>query len=119
MKSKLKSAILNRTKNSNLSETALFYTMIWQKARGLMFSGQKDILFSEKKERIIPVHMWFVFYPIDLLYLDKNKVVVEIKENFLPFAFYFPKNKAQYILELKKGTIAQSQTTIGDQLEFQ
>ncbi len=110
--------IKNKTKNTSLSEAAMHYTTLVQKARGLMFSKQKDILFSEKKERIIPIHMWFVFYPIDIVYLNKNKIVVEIKENLLPFTFYFPKNKAQYILELKKGSLAQSQTAIGDQLEF-
>lgn len=110
--------IKNTTKNTSLSEAAINYTTIWQKAKGLMFSRQKDLLFSEKKERIIPIHMWFVFYPIDVLYINAEKKVVEIKENLLPFTFYFPKNKAQYVIELKKGTIAQTRTTIGDQLAF-
>ena len=39
--------------------------------------------------------MFFVFFPIDVLFLDKNKKVVELKENFKPFSIYFPKNKAK------------------------
>jgi len=62
--------------------------------------------------------MLFVFYPIDVLFLDKNKIVVEIKENFMPFAFYTPKNKAQYVTELPKGTIKKSKTEIGDKIEL-
>jgi uncharacterized membrane protein (UPF0127 family) len=44
---------------------------------------------------------------------------VEIKENFKPFVFYTPKNKAMYVIELLKGTIKSSKTKIGDRIEFQ
>ena len=111
--------ISNKTTNTILTEHAKPCSSFLQKAKGLMFSSQHDLVFEEKKERIIPLHMWFVFYPIDVLYLNKDKEVVEIKENFLPFTFYFPKNKAQYIIELKKGTIATSQTRLGHILLFQ
>jgi hypothetical protein len=63
--------------------------------------------------------MFFVFYPIEVSFLNKNKIVVEIKENFMPFSCYSPKNKAQYIIELPKGTIKKSKTAIGDNIEFQ
>ena len=62
--------------------------------------------------------MFFVFYPIDVLFLDKNKIVAEMKENFRPFAFYNPKNKAMYIIELPKGAIKKSKTEIGDEIKF-
>ena len=62
--------------------------------------------------------MFFVFYPIDVLFLDKNKKIVEIKENFKPFTLHNPKNKAQYIIELPKGTIKQTKTGIGDTISF-
>ena len=44
--------------------------------------------------------MFFVFYKIDVLYLDENKKVIEIKKNFKPFSSYTPKNKAKYVIEL-------------------
>ena len=83
-----------------------------------MFSKQNDLIFVENNERNIPLHMWFVFYQIDVLYLNKDKKVIEIKENFLPFTFYFPKNKAKYIIELKKGAVSASKTAIMDHLQF-
>ena len=46
--------------------------------------------------------MFFVFYPIDILFLNKNKEIVEIKQNLKPFAFYTPKSKAKYIIEMPK-----------------
>src|SRR3989338_7292378 len=111
--------IVNDTKKTVLSEKALCCTSLWRKASGLMFSSQKDLIFIEQKEKIIPLHMFFVFYPIDVVHLDGNKKIVEIKEHFLPFTFYTPKKKAQYVLELQQGAIRASRTNVTDSLVFQ
>lgn len=73
----------------------------------------------EKEEKKLPLHMLFVFYPIDVLYLNKKKEVVELKENFRPFTFYFPKKKAQFVLELKAGALQKTKTAVTDSLAFQ
>ena len=62
--------------------------------------------------------MLFVFYPIDVLFLGKNKVVVEIKESLMPFTVYTPKNKAKYIIELPQGTIKKTKTVLRDKIKF-
>ena len=62
--------------------------------------------------------MLFVFCPIDVLFLDKNKKVVEIKENFMPFTFYTPKNKAKYVIELPSDLIRKTRTEVGDKISF-
>ncbi len=111
--------VVNGTKKTGVSEKALCRSSLWGKASGLMFSSQKDLLFIEQKEKIIPLHMLFVFYPIDVVYLDSAKNVVEIKEHFLPFTFYTPKKKAQYVLELRYGAVRASGTQVTDSLEFQ
>ena len=111
--------IVNDTKKTVLSEKALCCTSLWRKASGLMFSSQKDLIFIEQKEKIIPLHMFFVFYPIDVVYLDGSRKVVEIKEHFLPFTFYTPERKAQYVLELTSGAVHASGTKVTDFLVFQ
>ena len=73
---------------------------IWSKARGLMFSRKKNLMFVFDKEQRIGLHMFFVFFPIDVLFLDKNKKIIEIKKNFKPFTFYRSKEKAKYVIEL-------------------
>lgn len=83
-----------------------------------MFSKQKNLIFPFNKEKIIPLHMWFVFYPIDVIYLDKNKKIVEIKENFKPFSYFSPKNKAKYVIELKNGKVSKTSSKKGDYIEF-
>ncbi|MBW3020398.1 DUF192 domain-containing protein [Candidatus Woesearchaeota archaeon] len=71
----------------------------FSKARGLMFSRKKTLIFEFKEEIKVSLHMFFVFFPINVYFLNKNKEVVEIKEKFNPFTIYFPKNKAKYIVE--------------------
>ena len=83
-----------------------------------MFSKPQSLIFIFKKEKIVPLHMFFVFYPIDVLFLDNNKIVVEKKENFMPFSFYTPKNKALYIIELPKNTTKSSKTKVGNKIDF-
>ena len=69
------------------------------------------------KERTISLHNFFVFYPIDVLILDENKKVVEIKENFKPFTFWNSKNKGKYLIELGKET-SKKKVKLNDLLEF-
>ena len=72
----------------------------WNKFRGLMFSKKKNLLFIFKKEKLILIHMLFVFYPINIYYFNKNKQLIKkVKAN--PFTILKPR-KAKYILETPK-----------------
>jgi len=113
--------IKNNSKKTILARQIKYCNTIFSKALGLMFSKKikaKALIFIFSKEKIIPLHNLFVFYPIDILFLDKNKKVVEIKENFRPFTFHTPKNKALYIIELPQGMIKKSKTLLNDKVEF-
>ena len=87
-----------------------------------MFSKEiKDygLVFTFKKDRKWSLHMLFVFFPIDVLWLDKNNRIVDMKENFAPFSLLAkPKEKARFVVELPKGTIKNSDTIIGDKISF-
>ena len=71
-----------------------------------------------KKEKREIIDMFFVFYPIDLIFLNKDKKVVELKNNLKPFAIYNPKNNAKYILELKNGFIKKHKIKLNDKISF-
>ena len=82
-----------------------------------MFSKQRNdygLVFLFNDDAVRSLHMFFVFYPIDVLFLDANRRVVEVKENFRPFHFYVPKFPSRYVVELTEGKVASSNTTIGD-----
>ena len=111
--------VKNTTKKALLAENAKICASIFSKALGLMFSKKiTPLIFIFKKEKIIPLHMFFVFYPIDVLFLDKNKIVAEVKESFKPFSFYTPNRRAMYVIELQKGIVKKTKTQVGDKIQF-
>ena len=112
--------IKNLTKNKTISNNAKILDHSLSKFIGLMLSKRQKqaLIFKFKKEKIIALHMLFVFYPIDVLFLNKNKIVVDKKENFKPFAFYKSKKKAMYAVEMPNEIINKTKTEIGDKIEF-
>ena len=91
----------------------------FSKALGLMFSRKsKTLLFIFNKEKIVSLHMFFVLFPIDVIYLNKNKKVVQLKENFKPFRILIAKKPAKYIIELPNKTIKKTRTKLGDIISF-
>ncbi len=109
---------MNRTNGAVLAEEYGLCSSVMKKARGLMFSRQRSLVFPFDSERIVPLHMLFVFYPIDVLFLDKDKRVAEIKENFRPFTFYTPKQRAKYVIELPAGVVSETHTKTNDYIDF-
>jgi uncharacterized protein len=63
------------------------------------------------------VHMFFMKFALDLVYLDRQKKVVKVRHNVKPWRISAAL-KAHSVLELPVGTIGSSRTEIGDQLEF-
>lgn len=96
------------------------YTNDWQKARGLMFSKKKDLLFVFSKPKRIALHNFFVFFRIDLIFLDSNFKVIEKKMNFKPFRLYTSKTKANYVIEIStlKNRKKASLLNIGDSVKI-
>ena len=113
-------AINNITKKTILETDFKFCNDAYSKSIGLMFSKKRKLalIFKFSKERIIGLHMLFVFYPIDVLFLNKNNIVVDKKENFKPFTFCKSKKKATYAIELPEGTIKKTKTNIGDKIDW-
>ena len=66
--------------------------------RGLMFSRKRKCILAFDKEQIIPLHTWFVFFPIKVEFLDSSKRLVE-RAVMQPFSTYTPKMKARYVIE--------------------
>jgi len=109
--------IINKTKGFMIIGKTRFARRIFAKGTGLMFRRKPDygLVFEFSREKIIPLTMMFVFYPIDVLFLDKDKRVVEIA-HLRPFRDYMPKKKAMFFVELPIGVIGK--TKVGDSVEF-
>lgn len=111
--------ICNKSRKTLLSRNYALCKSRASKAIGLMFRlNPKALVFVFDNEKIVPLHMLFVFFPIDVVYLDKKKKVVELKEDLMPFTFHRPHAKSKYIVELPSGTIQKSKTSLGDKISF-
>lgn len=95
---------------------------IFSKGLGLMLRTEKSVedtawIFSFKNPRKISLTMAFVFFSIDVIFLDAEKKIVELT-SLNPWESYFPKERANYCIELKKGTVDSAGLKIGDKLSF-
>ncbi|MBN2052761.1 DUF192 domain-containing protein [Candidatus Woesearchaeota archaeon] len=111
--------IINQTCKFIIVKKSKLCKDVFSKAFGLMFHFKKPdygLVFIFNNERRADLHMLFVFFPIDVLFLDKNKKVVDIKKDFKPFSYYLPKAKAMYVIELPVGFVGK--TKIKDLIRF-
>ncbi len=118
---KLSGGIVNLSRKTVVSSRRRLVSSVLGKAWGLMLSRRvkTSLVFVLGSEQKIALHMLFVFCPIDVLLLDRNKKVVELKENLKPFAFYTGRKKAKYVIELPAGSIRSSRTRVGDMIRIQ
>jgi len=107
--------VRNQTRNTVLADAADMADTSEKRRTGL--------LKHERLERgeglwIVPcesVHTFFMKFPIDLVYLDKKKIVRKVR-NAVPAWRVSACLTAHSILELPAGTIEQTGTRVGDEL---
>ncbi len=76
----------------------------------------KPLIFHFKKPQNISLHMFLVFHPLDLIFLNQENKIIEIKENFKPFTLYTSQKKAITLIECPHNTIKKTRTQKGDKL---
>lgn len=64
------------------------------------------------------VHTIGMLFSIDVVFLDKNNVVVHVEEYLRPFRISKVSLKANSVLELPPHTIFRTGTRVGDRLEI-
>jgi len=98
--------ITNLTTGETMARRVVRCDTFWKRGRGLMFRRRSAVedtvyLFVEKKESVAAttIHMFFVFFPIAVIWLDAEKRVVD-KKLARPFRpYYAPRRPARYFLE--------------------
>lgn len=114
--------IINKTKKMPLAKNYKLCKSTFSKIIGLMFSRKKPdfgLIMEFKKPSRPSLHTLFVFYPIDLLFLNERKKAIEIKENLTPFKLFIPKSKVKFILEFPAGTLNSSNIELLDTISFE
>lgn len=106
--------IVNKTNGKVISHQEKICRSVFSQALGLMFRKKQNLVMVFPKERKISLHMFFVFYPIDVLVVDEKRRIVEIKRNLKPFTVWDSTRKGKYVLEL----IENNKSDLGDIIEL-
>lgn len=111
--------IRNVTRGTELARQARAARSSWSRLIGLL--GRSSLREGEGLllEPCNAVHMFFMRFAIDVVYIDKQRRVVKLVERLRPFRVSAAFRSAHAALELPVGAIAASGTQGGDQLAFE
>ena len=110
--------IINESKNCILAEKATYANTFFKRLKGLL--GRKSL---EKNEALIispanSIHTLFMCFPIDVLFVDKDKKVVKAISSILPFRISPIFIQSRFVVELPSGVIKSTATLAGDRLSI-
>ena len=111
--------ISNTTRDTTLALQAEQARSFWARLRGLMFRARLPDDGGLIIEPNNSVHTFWMRFPIDVVFVDRENRVVGLRSAMPPNRPYAGARRARRTLELPAGTIVRSATTLGDQLELQ
>jgi len=109
----------NVTRHSLLAEKVEIAQRFWPRFKGLM--GKKSLA-ADEALLILPcssIHMFFMRFPIDAVYLDKSGQIVCIDHMLKPWRIGSMCRGVHAVLELAAGVVALSETRVGDQVTIE
>ena len=111
--------IVNSTHNTVLAERAERARSYWARLRGLMFRRSLPADGGMVIEPNGSVHTFWMRFPIDVVFVDRQNRVVGIVHAMPPNRPYAGARKARRTIELPAGAIARTGTQVGDQLQLE
>ncbi len=109
--------LINVQKKTVVSDHCRFANNVAKRMVGLL--NRKSLAPGEGLllDRCYGVHTFFMRFPIDVLFLDKDYRVIRAVRALPPWRTCAVK-QSMYVLELPAGQIEHSQTTAGDQIQL-
>jgi len=113
--------LLNKTKGTNLGKIEVANSFM-SRFLGLMFRSQVGTglilkLPSSRSRHGSAIHMFFMRFPLDVVFADSEKKVVDMV-SIGPWKTYTPKAPARYVIELEKGSFEKFKLEVDDELDF-
>lgn len=112
---------LNQTRQAYLATRLAVADRHWSRLRGLIGTGPEDFR-GGRGLWITPchgVHTLGMRFPIDVLYLDADHVVLHVQQSLRPWRFAPIRLQAASVLELPPATLQSTGTQVGDRIEIQ
>ncbi|MGH9580907.1 MAG: DUF192 domain-containing protein [Terriglobales bacterium] len=110
----------NRTRQAFLASELRVADSHWTRLMGLMGTNRESFPDGHGLW-IVPchgVHTMAMRYPIDVVYLDPENVVVHVEENVKPWRMTPVNMEAATVLEVPPHTVWNTGTKVGDQIEI-
>ncbi|MGD0215223.1 MAG: DUF192 domain-containing protein [Terriglobales bacterium] len=110
----------NRTRTTYLATDLVVASTHWSRFRGLMatdssrFSRGQGLWISPSRG----IHTFAMRFPIDAVYLDRERIVIHLEEDLKPWRMAAIRVRAASVLEVPAGTIRESLTALGDQVDI-
>ncbi|WP_458413555.1 DUF192 domain-containing protein [Schinkia sp. CFF1] len=92
------------------------YDTFWNRFRGLMFRLKPIIGEGILIDPCNSIHMFFMFFPIDVVFVNKIGEIIYMKENVKPWSVIWPVKHAKSVLELPVGTIVKYGIKVGNRV---
>ena len=111
----------NRTRQAYLATRLSVAGTYWSRLQGLMGASAANFRAGQGLW-IVPshgVHTMAMRFPIDVVYLDGDKIVVYAKPNLKPWRLAAVRLRAASVLELPHDTLHSTGTAIGDQIQIE
>ena len=90
----------------------------FKKLTGLIFSKSLDINDGLLIEECNSIHTLWMRFAIDVVFLNRENIVIEVVENLKPFRVSPIVKEAVKVLELKSGAVRQKKIKKNDILAF-
>jgi uncharacterized membrane protein (UPF0127 family) len=110
--------ILNSTKGTTIATQATQAKTFLARGRGLMMAPPLPEGGGLVIDPCNSIHMFFMRYPLDVLFVDKKGEVVFLYEAIKPWRVGRIVKGAKFAVELPVGTIETSRTQVGDTVKM-
>ena len=110
--------------NKNITFNVEVAKTVQERRIGLMYRkkllNNEGMLFIFPREKIIQLWMKNTYVPLDVIFISKKKVIVDIKKNMekLSETIIKSKVKSKYALEFNAGLVNKLDIKIGDKVLF-
>lgn len=108
--------IENTTRGTVLAESCPVARSTRDRTVGLLRTAQSTLGDGLLIERSPSIHMFFMSYPIDAIFLDADRRVVRIAADLRPWRVVAWARRSRDCYEAPAGTAARTGTAVGDQL---
>jgi len=110
--------VANLTRGTSIADRCRVASSLRERTVGLLATPSLEPGSGLLIERTQSIHMFFMRYPIDVIFCDRQSRVTRTVASLRPWRVVWWARGARDCVELPAGALAASRTVAGDQLEI-